>query len=42
MAELSANSATGNAPSTNINLILAKEPRSLSDRRPGPLRKSPI
>ena len=42
VAEFGANSAIGNVPSTNINLILAKEPRSLSGRRPDPLRKSPI
>ena len=42
VADFGANSATGNVPSTNINLILAKEPHSPSGRRPGPLRKSPI
>ena len=42
VAEFGSNSAIGNVPSTNINLILAKEPRSLSGRRPDPLRKSPI
>ena len=41
VAELCANSATGNVPPTNIDLIFAKEPRSLRGQRPGPLRKSP-
>ena len=41
VADFGTKSATGNAPSTNINLILAKEPHSLSGQRPGPLGKSP-
>ena len=41
VAEFAPKSATGNVPSTNINLILAKEPHSPSGRRPVPSRKSP-